>query len=236
MASRAPKPPTITAFNRQELLVEFANIRSYCPAGVYLAASKKTPQIWYGVIFVRKGPYTGGVFRFILFFSEDYPYDLPTLKLLSRVPSHPLVHPHTHEFDFSHVENELSDIGDSSFRQNGRVLAGRVLSYFKRSFKSAVLDSVPGVYQRDRKRFALQAALDVKRSRDAAERDGSVEDDYSWDGGIDQERLIRFVAISAVADEPAEPGPLEVDPDTTMDERDLQLLNDIKAAIITAEA
>ncbi|KAK9246263.1 hypothetical protein V1506DRAFT_457421 [Lipomyces tetrasporus] len=174
MAQTQPFTTSISAFALQELLVEYANIRSLCPSGVYVSVSPTTPQIWYGVIFVRKGPYAGGIFRFILFFPDLYPFALPILKVISSLSSHPLVHPLTSEFDFSHGEKSyeqqlMYSEGDpereSIFRVNGRVLAGRVLSYFKRSFKSAGLDQAPGLYQRDPQRFCKLAAQDVALSR-----------------------------------------------------------------------
>ncbi|KAK9364645.1 hypothetical protein V1509DRAFT_635706 [Lipomyces kononenkoae] len=174
MSQKLTLATSISAFALQELLVEYANIRSLCPSGIYVSASPTTPQIWYGVIFVRKGPYAGGIFRFMLFFPDLYPFALPTLKVLSSLSSHPLIHPLTCEFDFSHAEksyeqqlmyNEGDAERESIFRVNGRVLTGRVLSYFKRSFKSGGLDQVPGLYQRDPQRFCKLAAQDVALSR-----------------------------------------------------------------------
>ncbi|KAK9485252.1 hypothetical protein V1527DRAFT_467518 [Lipomyces starkeyi] len=174
MSQTQPVNPSISAFALQELLVEYANIRSLCPSGIYISASPTTPQIWYGVIFVHKGPYAGGIFRFMLFFPDLYPFVLPILRVLSSLSSHPLVHPLTSEFDFSHAEKSydqrlMYSEGDpereSIFRVNGRVLAGRILSYFKRSFKSGGLDQVPGLYQRDPQRFCKLAAQDVALSR-----------------------------------------------------------------------
>ncbi|KAK7202843.1 ubiquitin-conjugating enzyme/RWD-like protein [Myxozyma melibiosi] len=164
--------PAISSFALQELLVEYANIKTLCPSGVYVATSPTTPQIWYGVIFVRKGPYAGGIFRFMLFFPDSYPASLPILKLLSPLASHPLVNPLTSEFDFSYAEKSEEEMllydeaeRESPFRWNGRVFVGRVLSYFKRSFKSGGLGEIPGLYQRDPERFKALAAQDVAQSR-----------------------------------------------------------------------
>ncbi|KAK9459673.1 uncharacterized protein V1516DRAFT_680516 [Lipomyces oligophaga] len=164
---------TISAFALQELMVEYANIGSLCPSGVYVSASPTTPQVWYGVIFIRKGPYAGGIFRFMLFFPDLYPFTLPILRLLSPLSSHPLVHALTNEFDLDIVEKtedeqqllDESDYVQSIFRVNGRVLTGRVLSYFKRSFKSGGLDRIRGLYQRDPGKFCALAAQDVALSR-----------------------------------------------------------------------
>ncbi|KAK9464597.1 hypothetical protein V1512DRAFT_281518 [Lipomyces arxii] len=169
-----PDGTLISSFALQELLVEYVNIRSLCPSGIYISASPTAPQIWYGVIFIRKGPYSGGIFRFMFFFPDQYPYVVPILKLLSPLSSHPLIHPLTYEFDFSQVEKSPEELqlyteGDlereSRFRVNGRVLVGRVLSYFKASFNEILLDQIPGLFQRDPPRFMKLAQQDVALSR-----------------------------------------------------------------------
>lgn len=148
----------------------------------------------------------------MLFFPDTYPLSLPVLKLLSPLSSHPLVHPLTAEFDFSLAEKSedqqlLYDDTDtereSPFRCNGRVFVGRVLSYFKRSFKSGGLDQVSGIYQRDPVRFQVHASQDVAQSRatHALYDEDENGDPYAGDEAkaamslISEENTLRFARL-----------------------------------------
>ncbi|KAK9453403.1 ubiquitin-conjugating enzyme/RWD-like protein, partial [Dipodascopsis uninucleata] len=198
-------------YSLQELLIEYTNIKSHCPSGIYVSASPTTPQIWYGVIFPRKGPYAGGVFRFIIFFTHAYPDAMPVVKMVSNIRSHPLVDARTGEFDFSQVD-------EGTFRMNytGRVLVGRVLSYMKRSFKRGGIDFVTNGGSRQIKTnkhlydwdtFKLEADLDVAQSRATHKLYDEDEngDPYAGENGdifgaptnvfASEENTIRFVRL-----------------------------------------
>ncbi|KAK9447155.1 uncharacterized protein V1518DRAFT_422341 [Limtongia smithiae] len=164
------------AFLLQEILVESANIATACPSGIYVCPSLSTPRIWQGVIFLKKGPYAGGVFRFLIFFPDQYPYALPAIRMISTLTSHPLVNPLNNEFDLTQGEGgergrgDMATLADVSqeprlFYLNGRVHIGRILSYFKRSFKSSSLDQLSSLYQHDRTRFEQIATQDAALSR-----------------------------------------------------------------------
>jgi len=63
-------------FRRMELMIEFTNLRNpkHCPSGVYVMPSADNFHTWYGVLFVHKGYYKNGVFKFKLNIPSEYPF------------------------------------------------------------------------------------------------------------------------------------------------------------------
>lgn len=61
-----------------------------CPEGVYVTPSKTLDE-WDGVIFVRKGYYQGGVFRFKIHFSASFPLRAPLITFSKGSLIHPLI-------------------------------------------------------------------------------------------------------------------------------------------------
>jgi ubiquitin-protein ligase len=76
------------------LMIEYKHLAHYAPGGVYVLPSYDNLRVWYGVIFLRRGSYGAGIFRFRYNLPEDYPGEgtRPTVTFLSRV-FHPLIHP-----------------------------------------------------------------------------------------------------------------------------------------------
>eukprot|EP00762_Andalucia_godoyi_P000636 ANDGO_05420.mRNA.1 Protein crossbronx homolog len=53
-----------------------------------------SPEGWSGCVFVRQGPYSNAVLRFVLRFPEQYPdHAFPTLEFVDETVVHPLVFP-----------------------------------------------------------------------------------------------------------------------------------------------
>jgi ubiquitin-protein ligase len=76
-AAAAPTPTqnlpiTISQAEREQALrdykvtIEYKHLKSHAPGGVYLVPSMDSLRKFYGVIFVRRGPFTNGVFKFEL--------------------------------------------------------------------------------------------------------------------------------------------------------------------------
>ncbi|EFA04459.2 protein crossbronx homolog [Tribolium castaneum] len=79
------------------ILAEYKMIQSENIQGVYVIPSRENPFIWFGVIFVRSGPYEDGVFRFNVVLDENFPdSEHPKVVFLSEM-FHPVVHPDTNE-------------------------------------------------------------------------------------------------------------------------------------------
>jgi ubiquitin-protein ligase len=49
-----------------KLTIEYKHLKSHSPGGVYLIPSMDNLRFFYGVVFVRRGPYTNGIFKFTL--------------------------------------------------------------------------------------------------------------------------------------------------------------------------
>ncbi|KAL5107066.1 hypothetical protein TcWFU_008446 [Taenia crassiceps] len=66
--------------HRYSIMSEYNLIMKFHPPGIYTLPSIDQPDVWYGIISVRKGYYVGGVFPFMLQIPEDFPYSLPPVK------------------------------------------------------------------------------------------------------------------------------------------------------------
>ena len=75
-------------------------MKHQAPTGVYVLPAADSLRRWYGVIFIRKGHYRGGIFKFVLIIPPTYPDDGPKVHFLSEV-FHPLIHPETGLLDIS---------------------------------------------------------------------------------------------------------------------------------------
>lgn len=54
------------ALRDYKVTIEFKHLKSHSPGGVYLIPSLAELRTFYGVIFVRRGPFTNGIFKFQL--------------------------------------------------------------------------------------------------------------------------------------------------------------------------
>lgn len=72
--------------------------------GVYLIPSAESSYNWFGVIFIRKGLYRGGVFRFNISIPQEFPNTSqpPTVIFQSEV-FHPSICPYTGTMDIGAV-------------------------------------------------------------------------------------------------------------------------------------
>jgi len=159
-------------FRRMELMIEFTNLRNpkHCPSGVYVMPSAEF-YVWYGVVFVHKGYYKGGIFQFKIDIPKDYPDIAPVIVFPSSTINnqglfHPLVHPETGEFSLT---QQFKDWAPHKY------YIFHILHYIKKSFKKSVLDNLLeqdclGVdaykfYNKDIKTFTKMASQSAKFSR-----------------------------------------------------------------------
>ena len=64
--------------------------------GIYCIPSANSSLLWYGVLFIRQGPYQEGVFRFQVIIPDNYPDgDVPRVVFEDSV-FHPCIDPTTH--------------------------------------------------------------------------------------------------------------------------------------------
>jgi ubiquitin-protein ligase len=72
---------------------EFKHLVGHAPGGVYLLPHQTDIRQLFGVIFLRKGMYSGGIFRFKVTLPPDYntPGSFPSVVFTPPI-FHPLVH------------------------------------------------------------------------------------------------------------------------------------------------
>ena len=84
------------ALRDYKVTIEYKHLKSHAPGGVFIIPSIDNLRKFHGVIFVRRGPYMNGIFKFTLDLPMMY-NDLnthPTIKFTSRVYN-PYVDPET---------------------------------------------------------------------------------------------------------------------------------------------
>lgn len=86
-------------FLEYSLMAEFNLLLKQKLPGIYCLPSARTPLIWFGVLFIRQGPYQEGVFRFQVRIPENYPDgDVPRIVFENSV-FHPSIDPVTHQLN-----------------------------------------------------------------------------------------------------------------------------------------
>lgn len=60
------------ALRDYKVTIEYKHLKSHAPGGVYLVPSLSDLRMFYGIIFVRRGPYTNGIFKFTLTLPPEY--------------------------------------------------------------------------------------------------------------------------------------------------------------------
>ncbi|KAJ9660180.1 hypothetical protein H2198_002686 [Neophaeococcomyces mojaviensis] len=85
---------SLPSFRRQQLLLEYATIKSKCPGGIYLSPSPADVSTWIGTLFVRDGPYSSAILRFEIVFPSSYPDTGPLVNFFTEI-FHPLLVPLT---------------------------------------------------------------------------------------------------------------------------------------------
>ena len=72
-------------------MLEFRHLKEHAPPGMYILPSFDNLRQWSGVIFIRKGLYKGGIFRFFLELPRSYPANGACPRVTFVTPLH---HPH----------------------------------------------------------------------------------------------------------------------------------------------
>ncbi|KAK9511271.1 hypothetical protein O3M35_005858 [Rhynocoris fuscipes] len=95
----------------QDYLREYALISEYkmlCQhhiPGLYMIPSANAGHVWFGVLFVRSGLYKGGIFRFTLLISDNFPDSTPPRVIFENKIFHPCINEETQELNVSSVFN-----------------------------------------------------------------------------------------------------------------------------------
>ena len=88
------------ALRDYKVTIEYKHLKQHAPGGVYIVPSFDDLRHFHGVIFVRRGPFTNGIFKFRLRLPEKY-NDLNTWPQItfSSYVYNPHVNPKTGELD-----------------------------------------------------------------------------------------------------------------------------------------
>mmetsp|Transcript_2725 Transcript_2725/g.6379 ORF Transcript_2725/g.6379 Transcript_2725/m.6379 type:complete len:227 (-) Transcript_2725:256-936(-) len=76
--SRIPISPIASEEEREQALrdykvtIEYKHLKSHAPGGVYLIPAIDNLRSFFGIIFIRRGPYTNGIFKFQLKLPPKY--------------------------------------------------------------------------------------------------------------------------------------------------------------------
>jgi ubiquitin-protein ligase len=88
------------ALRDYKVTIEYKHLKSHAPGGVYVIPSLHDLRTFYGVIFVRRGPFTNGIFKFQLSLPKLYNdvNEHPEIIFLTKVYN-PHVDPNTNQLD-----------------------------------------------------------------------------------------------------------------------------------------
>jgi len=148
-------------FLEYSLLAEYNLLQKQKIPGVYIIPSYTSPLCWYGVLFVRRGLFQEGVFRFKMFIPDNYPDgDCPRL-----VFDHPVFHPSvdaiTHELDLRR--------GFHKWKRNvnhiWQILLFARRAFYKIEAKDAVNEEAANTYLKNPERFKSMTAACIKEWR-----------------------------------------------------------------------
>ncbi|RUS22627.1 hypothetical protein BC937DRAFT_88233 [Endogone sp. FLAS-F59071] len=133
-------------FKRYELMIEFTNLRNpnHCPLGVYVMPAQDNLNTWFGSLFVHKGYYRNGVFKFRISIPPEYPERAPTVDFLTDM-FHPLVD-QKGGFNMGQQFPAWRPHQDYIFH---------VLHYIKNAFKKVVLDNLLEKYAKNKEAYRM---------------------------------------------------------------------------------
>ena len=108
------------------MTIEYKHLKQHAPGGVYLIPSVESLRIFHGVIFIRRGPFTNGVFKFQVKLPDRY----------NGVESHPCITFSSYVFN-PHVNAETGELDVKSAYPNWdpqRHYLVTVLTFLKKIF------------------------------------------------------------------------------------------------------
>jgi len=140
-------------FLEYSLMAEFNLLLKQKLPGIYCIPSAKSSLVWFGVLFIRQGPYQEGVFRFQVEIPENYPDgDVPKVVFDNPV-FHPSVDPNTNSLNVKQ--------GFHKWKRNVNHI-WQLLLYTRRVFYKIDLANplnmeAASLYERDIEQFQIRA-------------------------------------------------------------------------------
>ncbi|CAI2352427.1 unnamed protein product [Caenorhabditis sp. 36 PRJEB53466] len=147
------------------IAAEFTEVCRSPVEGVFVVPSSKSKYVWNGVVFVKKGLFGGGIFRFCLLIPEEYPNTVVTPTIVFRKTIfHPLIDAKTKVLDLSLSFPDGWKSDKHSIRRVLTVLPRIFLSFEFRS-DNYVNKLAALLYKESRRKFADKVFEDVETSR-----------------------------------------------------------------------
>ncbi|KAJ1848796.1 hypothetical protein LPJ73_003879 [Coemansia sp. RSA 2703] len=152
---------------RCELRIELMRLNTlgHNPRGIYVMPSLGSINVWYGVMYVKRGYWRDAVIRFRVDIPREYPKTHPIITLSTSV-AHPLVRMEDGRFALEHQFPQWTPYSDYIFH---------ALNYLKNAFKNRVLKQLRpkdcyniGAYMKFKNnlpQFRDHARVDVMKSR-----------------------------------------------------------------------
>jgi len=140
-------------FLEYSLMAEFNLLLKQKLPGIYCIPSAKSSLVWFGVLFIRQGPYQEGVFRFQVEIPENYPDgDVPKVVFDNPV-FHPSVDPNSNSLNVKQ--------GFHKWKRNVNHI-WQLLLYTRRVFYKIDLANplnmeAASLYERDIEQFQIRA-------------------------------------------------------------------------------
>ncbi|XP_018577169.1 protein crossbronx homolog [Anoplophora glabripennis] len=163
---------------RQEyiILAEYKMIQSENLQGVYVIPSKESSLKWFGVIFVRSGPYEDGIFRFNILLDENFPDSEHPKVIFQSEIFHPVIDSTNNELNLLHAFPKWNK-NDQHIWQ--------VLKYIQwifyntnASIAHAANHEAAEIYRTNQNAFIAKAQEGVKLSKDHLYDEPPVEDKH----------------------------------------------------------
>ncbi|GAB6033161.1 hypothetical protein CHUAL_012770 [Chamberlinius hualienensis] len=162
-------------FLEYALVAEYGLLQKQNLTGIYVIPAAKILRQWFGVMFIRQGPYQGGIFKFTVNIPENYPDgDCPGI-----VFDTPVFHPQ--------VNHESGDLDVKKGFQKWRRNVNRIwhlLLYARRIFYMVEVgdplnEEAAKLYENDPEAFQKRAAESTKISIDRLYDPPRIDDPHA---------------------------------------------------------
>eukprot|EP00033_Pygsuia_biforma_P002569 GCRY01002843.1.p1 GENE.GCRY01002843.1~~GCRY01002843.1.p1 ORF type:complete len:301 (+),score=19.64 GCRY01002843.1:109-903(+) len=129
------KPVAVQYFYDYLHLIQLKECMKECVGGTYVSPNPKKSDEWSGVMFVRQGPYSGGVFKFQIQFPPQgsNKTQLPAVVFTPPI-FHPLINPQNGNFELKDKFKEWNAVTSKIVE---------ILAYMKDSFYQKIDSSQP---------------------------------------------------------------------------------------------
>lgn len=159
-------------FQEYSIISEYNMLVKHCLPGLYIIPAANSALLWFAVLFIRKGVYQGGVFRFNLLIPENFPdCSCPQILFETKV-FHPRIDIHTGEME---VSSAFPDWKKDVNR------LWQVLDYVCRSFysidtKHPLNQEAANLYEKEKDEFLSKVRSCVENSQASIYNPPTIDD------------------------------------------------------------